>query len=242
VELVEQVNALLRQTQRNELAIARTRIEARKLLATDPVAAHELLGMLAALEFDQDAMRQEFDAALRIAPKDSRLLLNFAISLQRLGFDREGRAMAEKTYQLKRGSLAALDEVIRQCFLSCRVDLALDWLQERQSKAQAKQHPMEADILALHRLFKSRRVRPERVERMLEQVVELLRARSIFAVRRTVAISSDEEDTWLSVQLEIDEPVETIVGLNCLLADMLAVAGSRNRSSGPVSFTYVPAA
>ena len=70
----------------DDLAVPKLVREAQVLMRSDPLGARIVLGGVAGLQGDPEAVREHYQAALRLSARDSEVLKNYATALTKVGY------------------------------------------------------------------------------------------------------------------------------------------------------------
>ena len=221
-KLIEKLNALLHQKERNEFTLRKFRKEAENLRSSDAFSAYLLLGMLASLDNDVDKLRKNHLAALNLRPDDPDANFNYSMSLINLCFYSEARVLAEKAYQGSRGNLKYLSFLIEICLKSGRIREARKWLHKFEELKPEVEIENKRIIQEAFGLLSEAHVSDDEVDEVLEMSSSVLRHNKIAPNIINIGTLSDEYSYWLQYLFEVEETPENIADLNFDVAMRLA--------------------
>lgn len=237
-ELIEKINALLHQEERDEFTLRKTKSEAENLRSSDAFSAYVSLGMLASLENDENGMRKNHLAALKLQPNDSNGNLNYSTSLNNLGFYSEAKEYAHNAYEGNRGNSTILSYLIERCFKSGRVSEARNWLEKWETEFPKGACESKEIILKASKLLDSHGVNDDDVEKLVNLSSSVLHRHQIYPHRAKTETLTDEESHWLNYTLEVQRPPEEIVNLIFESAMELAKSNIPSQVTDAVIVTY----
>lgn len=237
-ELIDKLNDLLHQEERDEFTLRKIKKEAENLMSSDAFNAYILLGMLASLENDVDAMRKNYLAALKLRPNDWDANFNYSTSLNNLCFVSEAREYAEKAYNGNRGNLTSLSFLIEISLKSGRIREARKWLKHFQALSPEEVNEDESLILEAHEMVVGSRVSDEYVEQLLELSFSIMRRNDITPKNFEIEILTDEESRWLNFTIEVPRPPAEVVNLDFEAAEQLAKSKIPTQVTDAVIVTF----
>lgn len=240
-KLIEELNVLLHQGERDEFTLRRIKSEAEKLRSSDAFNAYILLGMLASLENNVDEMRMNHLAALKLQPNEPNANFNYSTSLNNLCFYSEAREFSVKAYLGGPGNLQILSSLIEICVRSGRIREARKWLERFQALSPKKVNENEGLILEANELLDDGCVSDDEVEEILELSASALRSNKVIPNRVGIETLSDEESYWLNYMFEVQRPPADIVELNFEAAERLANSEIPARATDAVIVTFTSA-
>ena len=225
-ELLGRLGALADVSRPNELELVRIRREAEGIRKTHPAEASAILGTIAAMMYDENEMRREFEMALKIAPRELVVAANYPFALFRLGYFREAGDRYRNAHELAPADIVVLDKTIEAYAVIGRFAEAVELYKFRSKMVHERRHPWESAILRAPVYIKSNSVKERDVEDLVDVAANVLRASQIPVNGTALLNMADEESDWMSIHFLIDEPVATVVELNVELARRLAGQGS----------------
>lgn len=221
-ELIDRINELTRQRQADEFTLGSIEMKARALIQTDPVSAHVLLGMIATLRRDEKEMRDCYSRAMRIEPENEWTQLNFANSLRNFYRLKEALGKYESVFMKNQGNVEVLRKIVALRLDSFHLKAAKDDLSKLRKLAPEVPVNNEDIILSLADFTEREGIEDGQIQEVVRNVLELYpqSREKMFLTRITHHL--EDEDEWVSIHLELDEPVEAIVEKNVELAETMA--------------------
>lgn len=237
-ELIEKINALLHQEERDEFTLRKIRKGAENLRQSDAFNAYVSLGMLASLENDADGMRTNHLAALKLQPNDPNANFNYSTSLNNLSFYSEARGYAEIACNGARESLEYLSLLIDISLKIGRIRDARKWLERFQLLSPKKANENESLILDANELLDDSGVSDENVEQLLEFSLSVLRRQDVIPKRFEIATLTDDESRWLNFTIIIPQQPREVVSLDFEVAEQLARSEVPSQVTDAVIVTF----
>jgi len=144
-ELAGRVTQIGKDAVLDEFALRRIAADARKLISTDAAKAHDVLGQVAALQWDVSALRRHYRSAISLGdPVLS--LCNYSTALFLVGEAEESYAAARDAWRKAPGGLALLDDLIVSALHDGRFGEA-QALCDRRRKMAPRQVPPIASVI-----------------------------------------------------------------------------------------------
>ena len=223
-QLIEQVNALRLQEERDDFTLRKIRKEVEDLRATDAYSTYMLLGMLASIEHDINGVRKYHSKALKMHPNDLEANTNYSTSLGHLGFYTEAREFAEKAYLADQADLELLDFLIEQSWVSGRIRDAHKWLERWDAVTPKDADPRSEIISEASELLDEDGVSDDDVEKLLQLKMSVLHKQEIYPSDSLIDTLEDEESRWLNYFFEVRLPPKDVAALNFEAAKKLALS------------------
>lgn len=220
-ELIEELNKLNRTEQKNPFALKQIKAEVEKLRKTDALSAYVILGMIACIERDVEAMIAHHKNAIQLSPGDFGAKFNFGNSLHNLGFFSEACKYHVSAYKLDRGNLTFLDTTIDNMAAAGRMHEVKSWIEEWEKLNPGKIHPKHNHITALCKLLDETEIPDSLAESLQETAMALLRENKIYGCPITTEILSDE-GTLISYEISVPASLKTVAGYNYELSNRIA--------------------
>jgi hypothetical protein len=221
----------------NDLNLARLRGEGLELFKSDPLHGAILLGSIAVLTKDENAMRQWFARAHQQSAGHEVVSYNYSIALGGLGFFTEALEEAQRAHRRSSGVLLVVDNLISAYSLAGYHRHAVSLLRQRNSQTKDGAYP-GADALGRVAEFMVREDIPDEVVFAQQHLAaQVMHEAGVYSSNLHYRISDDEESVWLSGMWYLDEPIEKVVDLDWLLAERLVSLGQGLPDS--VNFMFV---
>lgn len=227
VDLLERYNLLSSSDRANEVLLQRLKNEAEEVVAR---AGHypedyEALGCIYAFMNKEESARRTFYYALSKFPNDFGVHVNYAMSLNCLGFPEEAMTYAHRAFHFRQGDVTALNMLIESCVFAGYFHQAVQWLFSWQQVAPEKRHRHAEDIPRISDFLKHHGVTDESTSTVISIASEVLRDYDI-PIGNTVsymhAIRQDDECQWVVRTVRIEHAGVDPGGLNIALAEKLA--------------------
>lgn len=214
-ELITKINEIQnRSHQANDLEFQLLKRQAHSLKSQDARWAYSILGMIAALEGNPEEMRENHHKALKLAPHDSFIKINYNSSLHNMGFFSEALQQSKSILQTTPKDPYMLNLVIDNAVGACRFKEAFYYLQQIQENRATS--PKSKTIQVGVQLFQKYALEDDEAENLQKMVYDLLHSKGIyFLCPRIRAFEYDN----ISYSIRIDLPVSEIGDLNFELAD-----------------------
>jgi hypothetical protein len=174
--LFERLSALVDHPQPFE--IARLRQEAKKLLAVDAAAAYQILGGLAAIEFDIEGLHENHKAALRLTSAPD-AIANYGVSLQLLGLFQEATPLAVRASNAQPENLYYLRTAVDYATYSGEIRKALELCSELEKRAPDQEIEMKDLLLDFQKLMDKTGVDEHEIRKSFEIAFALLRSSTL---------------------------------------------------------------
>jgi len=203
------------------LEVVRLRNDAQKLVATDAVAAHQILGGLAALEFEVDAVRQHYRAALQLS-NDAQVHSNYAVSLQFLGLYDEASEYALRAAHLEPENLTYLRNAIDYLTYAGRIGEALRTCAELDKREPGGRSREQEIVRELKLVMERTGVSEHEVHESFRLAFELLRENKLRFDRIGSAIELAPNGGLAHFTIFVSEPVDRVRRLDFDLGARLA--------------------
>lgn len=205
----------------NEVALRAIRRDAEALRATEPVEAYTVLGGVACLCRDVEAMRKTHEAALRVAPDNVVANSNYGFSLLHCGLFPEALALFRKCY-----ALAPHDPGILNTLISALKDLgryreAVELLPEWERLSPSESHTDARFIRDAAQFLKAAGISDDDQGMMAQEAALVLTQHGHLVKPGEVRLIQDPEsdDQWLEQLLGVsDVSTDRVVDLNEAIA------------------------
>jgi hypothetical protein len=218
-ELLDEINNLGAADRDNAFLLKSLERKATQVLRTgDYSGGYTLLGALAAVRGDAEETRSQHAKAVAVAPSDTDVLRNYAISLLRVGLIEDAITMADRSWQLDKTQVQNLVLLTQLTLHSGRVQGAVERLRSEnlswQNDAQVAELESAASFLA------KKGVTDTVAGVIAREAMKVVAPISVTGVQNRVA--SDDETTWVDFALTVNDTVEKVMELNHNLAERLA--------------------
>jgi hypothetical protein len=244
-ELMQALNALSHKDRSNVFQLKMLESEARKVQAVDAADGYTLLGALAAVRGDVDAVKANHERALRLAPGDVYFIQNFAISLMRVGAYEDGIGQARRLFSMDKSTKSAM-LLVEILGLTGRLQEADKILSEnfepKQLDIEAQSNTAISGIRGAAWLLAEREVTDVTTHRIVQGGYEIAPRLSIVGTKAVA--TSDSEDSWVDYALVVDADAASIGEMNSKFAERMAEMSldepvSKAGSSFVVRFTSI---
>ncbi len=227
VDLLERYNLLSPADRANTVLLQRLKNEAEEVIAR---AGHhpedyEALGCIYAFMNKEESARRTFYYALSKFPNDFGVHVNYAMSLNYLGFPGEAIMYARRAFHFRQGDLAALDMLIESCVFAGHFQQASQWLLRWQKPAPEQTHRHAGHLPHISEFLKRYGVTDDGTGTVISAASEVLHAHQIpigNAVSYMDAIRQDDECEWVLRTMHVEHAGVNAVDLNIALAEQLA--------------------
>lgn len=211
----------------NEVLLQRLKNEAEEVVAR---AGHypedyEALGCIYAFMNDEDSARRAFYYALSKFPTDFGVHVNYAMSLNYLGFPEEAMTYAHRAFHFRQGDMTALNMLIESCVFAGCFHQAAQWLNSWSRVAPEQRHRHADEIPRISDFFKAHGITDESTSAVISVSSEVLRDARIpigNAVSYMHAIRRDDESQWVVRTVHLEHAGVNPVDINIALAEKLA--------------------
>ena len=226
-ELVDVINTIAQQQPVDQVAVARVRAEAKRLLNSDPASAHVVLGILAGLEGKVDAVREHFRVALEVSPSARWARSNHVNALVSVAEFRKAARLAA-VYSAE----APLDVELLRLALGLNMTVGsfrqAKTLSDRLRLLLGAAEEAVQDVDQVLKIMKDESIVQEEIERAVDVAIEIARGRKLSPDGSQVTVENDD-DRFLSIELKTRVPASEIADLNFELANLLAAEPSFSR-------------
>jgi tetratricopeptide (TPR) repeat protein len=222
-ELMGEAAALAAQPHPSQFEIKQLERKAKSLLKQDAAKASDVLGFVAALEYDEAAMRKHYQRALELNRGNAMTRAHYAHALARLNFPAESRDQLLLAIEIDPTDLAYLDAAIGGCVESGNIAKALDLVGRFNRLSPDKPSRFTRNVTTALDFIRQHDVSEGEIATLMETALEVLRSARASSVRLDHGILTDEDSTWLNYDLIVAEPVEKVVELNTVLCRRLAL-------------------
>jgi len=239
-EILERINLLDGAGAESDIALRQLKREIEAVATHDRTEGFELYGILAAQSEDVEETRRCFEAARKLEPRNTSVLLNYAAALSRFGMYSDVRSQLQLAHTLDPSDLSVLDRYIGAAGLCCRFKDAMGLLQTRYQLTGSAFEPLEKEFRTIHLFLAAAGVSDDDGEEIMGYAADTLRAAKVFDVFTDNRLASDEDSQWLNVNISVRRPVEVAVELNEELAEREASSNLRASSLMSVSAIFIP--
>jgi len=221
--LIERLNVLLGEKNRNPFALSALKKEAQVLLKTDAFHAYVVLGMIACLEKNVDEMHKNHLKALNLYPNDPLANNNYAASLANLGFNSEASKQYRKAYQLEPANLNVLSGLIDTLTFAGRVHearklLINDW----KKKSPSSPYKGEGLVMRLAEFLDKQGISDDESARIENLATAYLSAEGLFKIDEGLSLANDDGAKWIQHIISVGGSVDQVAELNCGFADRVS--------------------
>jgi tetratricopeptide (TPR) repeat protein len=218
-ELIDRLQALDASSERNEFTLRQLKHDIETVASHHRGEGYELFGMLAAHSEDVEETKRCFEAARRLEPRSTKVLLNYAEALNRFGKFSDVRTLLQQAHTLDPSDLLVLNRFIVATALCCRFTDAVSLLGTREKLRVGGLEPWAAEFRKIHLFLAAAGVSDDDGEKIMSYVAEVLQVAKVFDVVTANRVASDEETQWLNVNIKVRRPVDVAVDLNERLAE-----------------------
>lgn len=205
----------------SEFEVRRLKQDAEPLMASDPGEAHQILGGLATIERDEEAMRSHHEQALRFDHRPS-AYSNYAISLQRFGRFSEAVTFALIAAEAQPENLALLRRVLRYHVFSGNLTAAVAAAETLRRRAPEDSDPMIKMSEDIKRILEIRGIDESEWRQSVEIAFDLLAERKLGYTRTDMRVFDEPGEEGVTLYILVDLPIEAAVELDCDLSSRLA--------------------
>lgn len=225
--------------ERFEFELKRLEVTVGGFRRKEPTRAYYLLGLVATLKEDANAMRAYFKNALVHSHHDSDVRHGYGSCLARLGFFSESRQQYEALHEEFPEDLEVLSELIVSSLAAGRIQDGVRWIQHW-SELNPDRPFEEAETIAKSGALLERfGISDDQVERLQSLAMGILEKE-----RRDVKTINyrgvpDENPEWIDASLVVDESEEVVKDLNGKLFHELSNSSTPRRVAELVVFNYL---
>lgn len=236
-DLIERLNDLRRAKVVDLFALRKLETEAEKLKKLDAAVAYIILGMIACIKNDDEAMRANHLNAIKLH-NNGFANFNFAASLMNSGYLREATSYLETTSQL---DIDYIEASMISFFRICQ------FRQAGRLLAQAKRMQLDIGQEAREELedmvsfLNATEIQDTQLTEMLEVAVGVLKERKLngFSQSPEIRLRHIHDEETITFDFVVDADVETLAELNIELAEHLVVQFPDTHSD-KILFGYKP--
>lgn len=200
-ELVERVEGWRAAGVRNdvELQSIKRQAEALKSSPSDHAFAYMVLGMVACLKDDPQAMRSNHEKALMLEPTNLLLAANYATSLVASGFVQEALTQQRKSFEASGGDVEAISDYAGTLISSGRIQEARDLLRENAMEWVGRDDALKvAEVEAWATDLSDAGLSDEELQEGVELVFDVMHDMGYFFNSTVWDRSFDEVSSWVS--------------------------------------------
>jgi tetratricopeptide (TPR) repeat protein len=216
-ELLDKINTLSADDRGNEFLLMSLAREARQVLGTGEIAfGNMMLGALAAMRQDVSQARAFHEKAVNAEPRNPDILINYAISLYRLGALDDSIEMANRAWKLDESREDVHELLVQLTSSGGRLRDAAQCLREVNSMPES----YTADIKDAASLLAERGISDDAASAIVRAAFAVVPPLSLESVGNRVA--ADDETKWVDFALKVNGSLEKIMELNFTFAERMA--------------------
>lgn len=239
IDLLKRVNAIASvESVKDNLALRRLEQEAKELIKIDAIHAYAALGAISCIKRDINGVKEYYAKAIKLAPSSLPILVNYSISLFKLGLFNESRKYAARAYEVSQYSdLNSLQILVEASVLTADLGESLKWLAEWDKKSPNQSYPMQADIKMANTILRQNHVTDIDAGRFINLAYTILDKKGL-DVSEVIFRTFDDEVLY---QVKVYADLDQVADLNFELADTLVDAELVPMVSRAVTVMYIPA-
>jgi tetratricopeptide (TPR) repeat protein len=219
--LIERVNHLLENNERNEFILRSVKKEAEALTKSDAFQAYLVLGMIACLERNLETVRDFHSRALKI--HDNFIAnINYATSLSNLGAYSEAISYYEKAVRQQPENIKALDDFIDAEFNALHFLSAKKLLEKWKKLIPEKKHRHEILIDKVLTTFNKKAISDEEAGNLHGIATDIIYRNKATHAGNTILVLEEDNAEWVDYEILVKKDVAAVVEMNCSLADRAA--------------------
>jgi tetratricopeptide (TPR) repeat protein len=222
-QLLDRFEGIEDHLQPSTFALERLRSDIETLLKTDRAAGEMLLGLYHCALQNPVTSRAHHTEAIRLAPEDSTIVMNYAHSLHRMGFYGEAEQQARQVLERRAGDPVVYDFLLMNSLVSLNLRAAREWL-KKWKRLKSEAHEEESFVRQAIRLLNARKVSDQECGALSRLAVELLHEEGVYRILNTFTILEDEDSQWIAHSIPLAISARRIVELNATLARRIAAA------------------
>lgn len=223
-ELTERVNNLLaRHAPPSAFELRLIEREAKNLMGVDAAIAYQTLGIVAAMNGDVEQAKSNHQHAIRLRPGDVLAIINYAISLLRLGYPAEAFCESARAAQIAPHDYKVLSECLDYAMRAGLFVEAAKCVSRIEQKHQLlEQDEAHAGILECAAdIQRSRDLPDDWASTVIGVTVGVQREHGIYSTAIALGSCQDDESCWLAYEIYTWCDAETVCRLNDALLDKL---------------------
>ena len=234
--ILKSINELSPSDAKNQLMIASLKNKAKALLKIDAAGSYVVLGALECIERHIEKSREYHEKALNIRPNDIWAIMNYATSLEKLGFYQESISLAEKAFSLATMDMDILNALIVYSAKAGAMQKANILLSEWDKRSPEQPHRLSQTINGMADILSKDMITDSQSLRFFDTAISILHKYQVCF--REVEFSC--WDNTVNVLLHVDSSIDNLSNLNIELAESLACENFIPSLSKSISFIYVP--
>ena len=206
-----------------KFVISKYKNNAQKLLDAGEKDAETyiVLGACYGRLFKEKETREVFQEAFRKYQNNYLLNMNYSSVLRNLGYALQARQYALFAYEIVKGDIDAIHEIMCSCTAAGRVREAKEWLEQWNKEKPGQVHELNSMILGGYEIFVENEISDEMAENYLKLAFKDVRPAKYHKVFGIMP-EEDEERTWVNFDFAIDADIDTIADMNISIAENLA--------------------
>ncbi|MBI3992278.1 MAG: hypothetical protein HY342_03315 [Candidatus Lambdaproteobacteria bacterium] len=222
-QIIAELNNLRKRGDATELELASLTRKANNLVAADSSQAYAALGMIATIQERPEEVRDNFLRAIRLAPGNTTIICNYAMSLTGLGYLGEAFDTAHSAHLIDPSDINVLELTIDLASSSAKFNKAQELLEKFIRLNPDRHHELEFKIAQIANFMLKHNISEDELTLIVDKVTNYLHQNSVYKIRRgRIGLQYDDDSVWLQITFYLALPVERIIDLNSGLAEVLA--------------------
>ena len=183
--------------------------------------AYIVLGACYARLFNEKKSRSIFQEAINKFPNSYLINMNYSSVLRNLGYALQARQYALFAYEIAKGDIDALHELICSCVGAGRIHEAKKWLEQWCKEKPNEKYELNDIILGGYEVFVENNISDDEAEKYISLAFKDVRSAKYNKVYGLMS-EQDEERSWVTFDITVDAGIDTITDMNISIAENLA--------------------
>lgn len=218
------INQLSAQTQIDEFTLARLKSEATKLVEPHPISGYSALGLIASLERDVEAIRENFSKALEAASDNLAVLNNYAVALSNVGLIYEAADCFSDIQKFSEHDLPILNNAIKLHHSIGKVYRASKLVNLWNKYNPDHAHELSPTVEALTAFMDENQVKEHHIILMIKTALQLLEQHQVAISPKKIhpMFVENESSKCFQYHIDIQVSMQRLTALDIAYADALA--------------------